>query len=815
MSCEINHSVMGQGQCSYPRDCCQCCGSGDSSPASALTLASGAVGLPHGSCLSNSLVTTCARSCDEDFPNRSNFDFGLGPNMLCYDWPYMADQVGASPRPVVAVLPPMAGLWFDNDGSNYSARGHAYTLTYDGTFHLTAPDGRRWTFQGFDPEGPRGRFSTFSTPGGYSAVVQDYTASAHPTEILATIPDGQGGYVYESYLYDYIAGVDGQDNGIERLNSTTIRHKIGNGDWQVVGVAQYEYEGQESGSSGSGSAYLGGLQRILYQEAGSSEWKVLAYHRNYPEDEESALSGAVKFTLGAAEYLDLAADPEVEDPLAVSDEKLAEYAAEYFEYDGNGWVSKKKTRGGTVEHNYTYLDYTGLFPGCGHWQRKTTIAGPGNSQTIEYVDYVGNLILRQVTVDGETTREYWQYDGSGNLTQHANSAAITDVYHPTTSTGQLLVILSSTSGLIRYYTYYTTTTTGSGGTAVANYKEYEKDQHGTNGATQLTVRKFEYTQRQITVDGVTSTIYPVLHEIVYPNTDGSSPYTIGYSYSWFADTLQMQERVTTWPAVAAGHNGSGSTTTRTERFDQRGNLIWLKDERGAIDYHQYDLLTGNLVQSIRDVDGNQLALPGGWSTPNGGGLHLVTDYSYDDQGRLVETLGAAHDVNGTMVRTAEWTAYSPLPLGEGQGEGGQGEGLATRAARGYRSGTSPNYSYTLVNPVLDRQAGRRRADAGKHPGRVERHAGRVPGRRRRGFRTVVVRPLVDQPVRQPRRPGLDPRVSRHSRQRRRLRGHELRRDRVRLRRPGPAEHAEDARRHDRPHGLRRPRAERGPIRGHR
>lgn len=60
MSCEINHSVMGQGQCSYPRDCCQCCGSGDSSPASALTLASGAVGLPHGSCLSNSLVTTCA-----------------------------------------------------------------------------------------------------------------------------------------------------------------------------------------------------------------------------------------------------------------------------------------------------------------------------------------------------------------------------------------------------------------------------------------------------------------------------------------------------------------------------------------------------------------------------------------------------------------------------------------------------------------------------------------------------------------------------------------------------------------------------------
>ena len=66
---------------------------------------------------------------------------------------------------------------------------------------------------------------------------------------------------------------------------------------------------------------------------------------------------------------------------------------------------------------------------------------------------------------------------------------------------------------------------------------------------------------------------------------------------------------------------------------------------------------GHLTQTIQDVDDAQLTLPSGWSTPSGGGLHLVTDYSYDEQGRQIQVLGPEHDVDGVTVRTASWTVY--------------------------------------------------------------------------------------------------------------------------------------------------------------
>ena len=105
----------------------------------------------------------------------------------------------------------------------------------------------------------------------------------------------------------------------------------------------------------------------------------------------------------------------------------------------------------------------------------------------------------------------------------------------------------------------------------------------------------------------------------------------------------MLERTTTLPAVPIAQNGSGVAATRTERFDLYGNLIWLKDERGYITYREYDLVTGALRRTIEDVDDSRTItpadcsiaeLPDGWTTPDGGGLHLMTDYEIDDQGRI-------------------------------------------------------------------------------------------------------------------------------------------------------------------------------------
>ena len=144
--------------------------------------------------------------------------------------------------------------------------------------------------------------------------------------------------------------------------------------------------------------------------------------------------------------------------------------------------------------------------------------------------------------------------------------------------------------------------------------------------------------------------------------------------------------MTTLPAVSADQHGSGVEAERVERYDTLGNPTWSKDERGFIAYRQYDSTTGALVRMIQDVDGAQLTLPDGWSTPTGGGLHLVTDYEFDDQGRTTQTLGPAHDVDGTTVRTASWTVYNDAEH-------------ETRTAQGYATGSAGSYVYTLVNPV--------------------------------------------------------------------------------------------------------------------
>lgn len=143
----------------------------------------------------------------------------------------------------------------------------------------------------------------------------------------------------------------------------------------------------------------------------------------------------------------------------------------------------------------------------------------------------------------------------------------------------------------------------------------------------------------------------------------------------------MLQRTTTLPAVPGSQNGSGVSATRVERFDTLGNVVWSMDERGYISYNEYDA-RGDLAQSVQDVDGAQLTLPDGWSTPADGGLHVTTDHEHDLLGRQIQTLGPEHDVDGQTVRTATWTVHR-----DGDRE--------TWTATGYAVGTT----YTLVGPV--------------------------------------------------------------------------------------------------------------------
>jgi len=94
--------------------------------------------------------------------------------------------------------------------------------------------------------------------------------------------------------------------------------------------------------------------------------------------------------------------------------------------------------------------------------------------------------------------------------------------------------------------------------------------------------------------------------------------------------------------IPVEQNGSGIAATRKEYFDSYGNLIWTMDERGLITGMSYDIPTGALTQRIDDVDTGLVDAPAGWSTPSVGGLHLITDYEHDGQGRMHRQYVPAH-----------------------------------------------------------------------------------------------------------------------------------------------------------------------------
>ncbi|MFO7902542.1 MAG: hypothetical protein R6U98_07775, partial [Pirellulaceae bacterium] len=230
---------------------------------------------------------------------------------------------------------------------------------------------------------------------------------------------------------------------------------------------------------------------------------------------------------------------------------------------------------------------------------------------------------------------------------------------------------------------------------VGTLDEYVSEGHNDISSNMVKLRKYEYTSH--TADDTGKTIYPTSKIIDYKTDQDTIETQFSYTYHEYEDggvtkeRNQVLQKTTTLPSISSTQNGSGSSATRTERFDEHGNLVWLKDERGFLTHYEYDVDTGARVRMIQDVDVSQVSdEPSGWSTPTGGGAHLVTDYTIDDLGRVTQTLGPVHDVDGTDTRTASWTVYNE-------------DGEETRRASGHAVETTPGSGtfddYTIVGPV--------------------------------------------------------------------------------------------------------------------
>ncbi len=114
---------------------------------------------------------------------------------------------------------------------------------------------------------------------------------------------------------------------------------------------------------------------------------------------------------------------------------------------------------------------------------------------------------------------------------------------------------------------------------------------------------------------------------------------------------------------------------------------------GFITNYAYDLATGAMVEKIEDADLSLLPdAPAGWSTPETGGAHLISNYESDAGGRTVRAYGPRHlaviDEGGEAieVRTVQFTVY-------------RDDIRELWRASGYVSGSGATARYATVGPV--------------------------------------------------------------------------------------------------------------------
>jgi RHS repeat-associated protein len=613
------------------------------------------------------------------------FSRGNGWNWNVDQWPMML--VSPFPNATYAVFSNIYDIdWFKQnvDGSFTTLFGRLKTLEHDAAnhrFRLIEQDGTVTIFNDFTHATRPGLFISVTTPGGNTTAIVG-GEEGEILEVQRSYTSG-GDTVTESYLYDF-----NPSTLPPQIEFVTLRRRVNSGSWESVVNAEYSYYGdnEDFGSKDD-------LKLVTRKKWNGSSWELLdkSYYRYWKAGESaSGFEHGLKFVVGPEAFVKLSA---AGDPFTASNATVAQYADNYFEYDSDHRVTKEMTEAGSRTFTFAYTTNPNYDPqqepDYNFWMRKTVETLPDGTQNIIFCNANGQTMLDIVKSGSSEWVNFTRYDDAGRTTLKADPAAVSGYdedlndlmgYDPNDSSFEYL---KDSEGLIQITEYYTST--GSG--AAAGYVKNYRIKNGQLGS-EVKLRQFEYTSHS--ANGVT--VYPVSKEIVYPDASNQSiTIETSYSYGFYSGKTQPQWRTTTLPVISTGQNGSGSANSFIDWFDEYNNRIWHKDERGFITRFSYNIQTGAIVQRIDDVDTSQVGdEPAGWTTPTGGGLHLVTDFEHDDLGRTTQELGPSHSIDlggtATTIRQATWTVYDD-------------PNNTVRVGQGYATGSSPSYTYTLINPV--------------------------------------------------------------------------------------------------------------------
>ena len=576
--------------------------------------------------------------------------------------------------------------WFVKQGSVWTPKFYVQdTLIEDSThqeFVLIDRAGQETRFTDFSttlPNYQQGQFKSFTDAYGHDAFAVD--TPGRPTYFRISVSNTENC----QYAYAY-------DEYTSRLASVTLSYND-----TPVRRCRYEYY-RTDGLHGR----VGDLKFAILQEYVGNSWVDVdtTYYRY--ETRLSPDRSLLKFVVGPQSWQAL--KDHASDNLA--DEEIAPYADHCFAYNGDDWVTEEQIAGGTKAYQFAYDARTTVQTDLNEWQMRTTETRPDQSTMTVYTNCAGQAILKafQGLHDAAPQCEYCSYDGDGRLVKKAGPEAIASYEESSYETGRnLTVTFVTTSMVIPVFEYYTLDDVQNSVTgAVAGYLRYEKIQPAWNASGNDVIKLREWQYTAYSPGSNRGTIYAVSDVTVFycEEGGGTDDATIHFDYDWHLNSFQVLQRTIQWPVVPTEQHGvgtSGPVEQRMEYFDEHGHVTWLKDERGFLTRYQYDLATGGILQIIRDVNTGLItdapAVPSGWTTPSGAGLHLIMDYELDDRGRVTQELGPLHDIDldgtSTSLRRARWQVYLD-------------DIHQYREAYGYAipvGSSGSNYAFTLINPV--------------------------------------------------------------------------------------------------------------------
>ena len=578
--------------------------------------------------------------------------------------------------------------FFDLVSGTWTARYFAQTsLTHDDTadeFILVDTFGGESIFNDFDvADEIQGRLKSH-TDGGDNATVTTYDIEGRISSVTRETTVDSVTY-YEKYTHTYVASGDNEG----KKEKVKLERKEGAGSWETIRSTKYTYY-DSTDSYGN----VGDVQLVTTLDASDTEIGS-KYFRYYTKGESGGNVYDMKYSFTADSYARL--KDEYATPSTATDAQVAPYADTYMEYDTQGRITKviQAREGasdggsgtGATHHQgvYTYDYYTSdNDEGVNKWKTRTTETLPDGNQNIVYANSSGQTMLSVLREDPGGTERDWitflKYDSDGRLILKANPSAVTgfdeskeDLLNETAGNYQYL---SDSAGLINISEYYTSTTaTTSVAGGVDGYLWKRSIKNGETG-TAIPQTEVAYIKRVGTYDTGTDddrTIYLTASVKTFSDTAGLEVQTTSHAYTFFTGTTQVESITTTLPVVSTSENGSGSTTVSTTQFnDEFARPIWLKDADGFLTYIEYDPVTGQEIKRIADVDSTETSdfanLPSGWSTPSGGGLHLITETEVDAMGRPTKVTAPNGKVTYTIYKDADhevrtydgWTGTSAV-----------------------------------------------------------------------------------------------------------------------------------------------------------